>query len=156
MTPMLSVTQDQTALRRVSAPGQLARQKRQTETAIRRGEFLPYLQCIVDAHSQRIVGAEVLSRWQHPRRGLLSPGAYIPLLYAAGTIHQLDCAMFCHACRLLQRWQGTDLAGLHLSCNFNRALISRPDFPETLQALSEQFRFDHSKLTLEITEDCAA
>lgn len=106
MTPMLSVTQDQTALRRVSAPGQLARQKRQTETAIRRGEFLPYLQCIVDAHSQRIVGAEVLSRWQHPLRGLLSPGAYIPLLYAAGTIHQLDCAMFCHACRLLQRWQG--------------------------------------------------
>lgn len=61
MTPMLSVMQDQTALRRVSAPGQLARQKRQTETAIRRGEFLPYLQCIVDAHSQRIVGAEVLS-----------------------------------------------------------------------------------------------
>ena len=52
MTPILSVTQDQTALRRVSAPGQLARQKRQTETAIRRGEFLPYLQCIVDAHSQ--------------------------------------------------------------------------------------------------------
>ena len=54
MTPMLSVTQDQTALRRVSAPGQLARQKRQTETAIRRGEFLPYLQCIVDAHSQYV------------------------------------------------------------------------------------------------------
>lgn len=156
MTPMLSVTQDQTALRRVSAPGQLARQKRQTETAIRRGEFLPYLQFVVDARSQRIVGAEVLSRWQHPRRGLLSPGAYLPLLYSAGAIHQLDCAMFCHACRLLQRWQGTDLAGLRLSCNFNRALISRPDFPETLQALSEQFRFDHSKLTLEITEDCAA
>ena len=134
----------------------LSHQKRQTAEAIRRGEFLPYLQFIVDARSQRIVGAEVLSRWQHPRQGLLSPGAYLPLLYSAGTIHQLDCAMFRHACRLLQRWRSTDLAGLRLSCNFDRGLISRPDFPETIQALSEPFRFDRSKLTLEITEDCAA
>lgn len=153
---MSVVPRSRIPLRRPSPTRRLSHQKRRTEEAIRRGEFLPYLQCIVDAHSQRIVGAEVLSRWQHPRHGLLSPGAYLPLLYAAGTIHQLDCAMFCHACRLLQRWQGTDLAGLRLSCNFDRGLISRPDFPETLQALSEQFWFDHSRLTLEITEDFAA
>lgn len=68
MTPILSVTQDQTALRRVSAPGQLARQKRQTETAIRRGEFLPYLQCIVDAHSQRTLEiTEDCAAWDQAR-----------------------------------------------------------------------------------------
>ena len=100
----------------------LSHQRCRREGPICRGEFLPHLQFVVNARSQHIAGAEVLSRWQHPRLGLLSPGAYLPLLYAAGTIHRLDCAMFCHACRLLQFWQSTDLAGLRLSCNFKRGL----------------------------------
>ena len=54
--------------------------------AITSEQFVAHYQPVVDIETRRIVGAEALIRWEHPRRGLLGPGLFIPLAEESGMI----------------------------------------------------------------------
>lgn len=62
--------------------------------AIRRGEIRPYIQPIVDAKSARVVGGEVLLRWQHPRLGFIPPDIFIIIAEQNGMIKDISRACF--------------------------------------------------------------
>lgn len=126
--------------------------KKHSVTAIQNREFKMYLQFIVHARDGAILGAEALSRWEHPQKGLLSPGRYIQLMESEKTIGKLDFYMFEEACRQLEAWQKAGRA-LTLSCNFTRLTIDREDFVPHLQKISGRYAFDYSNLIIEITED---
>jgi diguanylate cyclase (GGDEF)-like protein len=87
---------------------QVARKQLATATEIRRGleggEFTPYYQPVVDVEQNRVVGAEALLRWQHPTRGLVAAGEFIPAAEASGLIQALGERCMLIASEQTARW----------------------------------------------------
>lgn len=137
------------ALRQESEALQL---KKQTLDAVQNREFHMYLQFIVHGADGKIAGAEALSRWDHPQKGLLHPGSYIGLMESERTISALDLYLFEEACRQLERWRKLGRT-ISISCNFARITIDHENFIPQLQKIVSQYYFDRSHLVIEITED---
>jgi len=137
------------ALKRENEAMQL---KKQTLEAIQKQEFRMYLQFVISGADGQIIGAEALSRWDHPQKGLLYPGSYVRLMEADKTVSALDFYIFEEACKQLERWQG-DKRQMSISCNFARVSIDHADFIPQLQRIVSQYHFKHDRLVIEITED---
>lgn len=126
------------------------------EQDIRRGllsdEFIPYLQPQLDGKGCW-VGAEVLARWQHPNRGLLSPAVFVEVAELAGLIETLDMQMLQKACHQLALWsRQSATASLSLSVNLSARLLYQQNFVERVFQTLEQSGADPKKLKLELTE----
>ena len=111
-----------------------------------------FLQFIVRGKDGEICGAEAVSRWDHPQKGLLYPGSYIELMETEGTIAELDFYIFEEVCRQLERWQAAGRS-LLLSCNFSRITIGRETFVRRIREIAGRYAFDRGRLVIEITED---
>ena len=120
--------------------------------ALERDEFQLYLQFFVDAGTFRIVGGETLSRWYHPRFGLLCPGRYIPLLEETGLIAELDFHGLQKACAFLEELCRQQIQDFFLSCNFARKTVCAPDFVQRCERVIEQYTFPRKLLIVEVTE----
>lgn len=120
--------------------------------AMEQGQFKLFLQCIVKGESGEICGAEALSRWEHPERGLVNPGEYIPLLEREGKISDLDFYMLEKTCAQLEYWEKKGQM-FYISCNLTRVTISREDFIQQIERLMNKYVFERSRLILELTED---
>lgn len=110
-----------------------------------------YLQPRFSAEGQRLLAAEALVRWQHPSRGLLPPGEFLPVAEKAGLMAQLDRWVLEHACQQLIAWQRQQLP-YRLSCNLSAASFNDADAFEQLIALLVRLKVPLSQLELEITE----
>lgn len=134
-------------------------EERQLQEDVRRGfeygEFQLYLQFYVDAKSQNILGGEALARWEHPERGFLAPGQFIPLMEREGLISQLDFYLLNLACAFLDKLRRAGIEDFFLSCNFSRETLSRADFAETICNIIEGYDFERRHLIFEITESAA-
>jgi diguanylate cyclase (GGDEF)-like protein/PAS domain S-box-containing protein len=73
--------------------------------AIRDGQLVVFYQPIVDVSSGRILGAEALVRWNHPRRGLMLPDKFIPIAETSGVVVPLDRWVLDEACRQTSEWR---------------------------------------------------
>lgn len=111
-----------------------------------------FLQFVVSKDNGAISGAEALSRWAHPQKGLLYPGSYIDLMESDRTISVLDFYIFEEVCRQLELWQMQGKR-LSISCNFARVTIDHESFISHLQKIVGQYHFERSRLVIEITED---
>ncbi|WP_235656890.1 EAL domain-containing protein [Clostridioides difficile] len=69
--------------------------------ALKNEQFKVYLQPKVDLSTTKIVGAEALVRWQHPKKGLISPGVFIPIFEKNGFITELDMFVFTQFVKIL-------------------------------------------------------
>ena len=87
--------------------------------AIRNGEIEPWFQPQVRLSDGRLHGAEVLARWRHPSRGLLTPDAFLPAAERAGLMVDLDHAIWKSA--MDQAWQWQDAQIWHPSISLNAA-----------------------------------
>ena len=76
-------------------------------SALLKQQFVPYFQPRVNLDDGRLVGAEALVRWQHPNRGLLSPGDFLPVAKTAGLISRIDLQMLELTCRQVAHWRDT-------------------------------------------------
>jgi len=106
----------------------------------------------VDARSARLVGAEALLRWQHPQRGLIPPGLFIPLAEDSGLIAPLTDWVLHTACQSLRRWAGQGLTVLPLSVNLPASSLADAGLPEQLSALVQHYGLQPAWLMLELTE----
>ncbi|QLF71394.1 EAL domain-containing protein [Peteryoungia desertarenae] len=118
------------------------------ERGLPRGEFLLYLQPRVAAPSGTISGYEALLRWNHPVRGMIQPGDFIPVAEVSGKIIALGQFVLEEACRLLQGLEER----LHVSVNVSPVQFRHPDFVRDIQDLLRRSTIDPSRLELEITE----
>ncbi|MEY4266721.1 MAG: hypothetical protein RIS90_1256 [Pseudomonadota bacterium] len=128
----------------------------QTEADLRRAlpeqQFVLHLQPLVDL-SGRLLGAEMLLRWQHPQRGLLSPSDFIGLAEETGLILPIGAWVLSSACQQLAQWKAQPgLAHLRLGVNVSPSQFLQADFVEDLAALLTRFDFDPDNLTLELSE----
>ncbi len=98
--------------------------------AIKRGEFELFYQPQVDLTSNRIVGVEALVRWNHPKRGLILPSAFIPIAETTGTIVPIGEWVVENACRQIRAWNNLGIAPSTVAVNLSGAqfrLASRLD-----------------------------
>jgi EAL domain-containing protein (putative c-di-GMP-specific phosphodiesterase class I) len=115
-------------------------------------EFMPYFQPQMD-ESHGLLGAEVLARWQHPRRGLLGPPAFIEVAERAGLIEALDFQMMQCACEQLALWRlHPATEPLSLAVNISARLLYQAEFVERLLQLLQQSGANPRRLKLELTE----
>ncbi|MDZ8053507.1 MAG: EAL domain-containing protein [Aulosira sp. ZfuVER01] len=130
----------------------------QLETALRRAierhEFRVYYQPIVSLSSGKISGFEALVRWQHPERGLVSPGEFIPLAEETGLIVEIGYWTLYEACRQMQVWQVQAHTNSleKISVNLSVKQFARTDLIEQIRQILDATGLDASSLVLEITE----
>lgn len=122
--------------------------------ALEGGQFVPYFQPQYRYATGRMIGAEVLARWNHPAKGLLGPTEFIPVFERNGLIATFDYYMWEQACRCLRMWiDGRGIEGApRLSVNLSRADIYRSDLCTYLKGLVERYDVPAELLHLEITE----
>lgn len=114
-------------------------------------QFLVYYQPIVDAHGRRLVGAEALLRWRHPRRGLLGPASFIPVAERTGLIRELGDFVLRRVCR---DFDAMLRAGLDIGVAVNRSSREFNDRRTVMRWLEiiDASRMPRERLTFEITE----
>lgn len=106
----------------------------------------------VDA-SHRPLGAEVLIRWIHPERGVVSPAQFIPLAEETGLILPIGQWVLDTACAQIKDWQRDALTrDLVVSVNVSAKQFHQPDFVAQVQEVVERYAIDPSLLKLELTE----
>ena len=122
--------------------------------ALEGGQFVPYFQPQYRYATGRMIGAEVLARWNHPAKGLLGPTEFIPVFERNGLVATFDYYMWEQACRCLRMWiDGRGIEGApRLSVNLSRADIYRSDLCTYLEGLIERYDVPAELLHLEITE----
>ena len=124
--------------------------------ALLAGEMVLHYQAQVAAQTQ-VVGAEALVRWQHPKRGLVPPGEFIPLAERSGLMLPLGDWVLRTACRTLVTWsQQAETANLRLAVNVSASQFAQPDFVAKVQQIVQQTGARPDRLELELTESMLA
>lgn len=120
--------------------------------ALKEKQFLLYYQPQV-YHNRQVTGAEVLLRWQHPTRGLVSPLDFIPLAEETGLILPIGLWVLHTACKQIKVWESNvHTQHLQLAVNVSARQFFQPDFvSQVLQAIN-QSKINPDKLKLELTE----
>jgi diguanylate cyclase (GGDEF)-like protein/PAS domain S-box-containing protein len=128
---------------------------RDLRDAVGNDELRVLYQPQVDLSSGRVTGVEALVRWEHPRRGLVTPDVFIPVAERAGLIEAIDDWVLRSACRQLRAWDDTGLPPLRLAVNVSAGRLVRGDLAETVAEITRGTRVDPSRLEIEITESVA-
>ncbi len=121
---------------------------------IERGEIVPYYQPIVALDTGHVVGYEVLARWLHPDRGLLTPNHFLPIAEETGLLVELGARILRDSLSQLASWRarGLDFAGCSLSVNVGtRQLVDSSFYDLVVEVLAET-GIDAESVWLEITE----
>lgn len=119
--------------------------------AIVRGELRLHLQPKLALATGAVAGAEALMRWQHPVRGMIPPGQFIPFAEQTGFIRQLTLWVF-EACAKAWRELHAEGADMVLSVNLSARDLFDTDLPAKLESLLLQHRVPAEAFCLEITE----
>jgi diguanylate cyclase (GGDEF)-like protein/PAS domain S-box-containing protein len=115
-------------------------------------QFELYFQPQVD-RSNKAMAAEVLLRWKHPERGMVSPLQFITLAEETGLIVPIGAWVLETACAQLKRWEANPVtAALRLSVNVSARQFHQPDFIQQVTSLVRHSGIDPTRLKLELTE----
>ncbi|MEG2549388.1 MAG: EAL domain-containing protein [Erysipelotrichaceae bacterium] len=120
--------------------------------ALENHQFVIYLQPQYNIHTNLPSGAEVLVRWIHPIKGVLSPNEFIPIFERNGFITKLDFYVWEQACICLQKWKMQGKQPLPISVNVSRVNIYNPNLVDNLFELIKRYEIDPELLNLEVTE----
>jgi diguanylate cyclase (GGDEF)-like protein len=121
--------------------------------SIEAGEMEVYYQPIIDLMDTGLGGFEALVRWNHPTRGLVSPGEFIPICEATGLIVPLTLLILEKACTQVKRWQVvTGNRSLFISVNLSGKHFAENDLTAQVRDVLERSGLHPSNLKLEITE----
>ncbi len=122
------------------------------EEALKNGEFEVYCQPKFDVDSEQIIGAEALVRWKHSKRGMLSPGVFIPLFEANGFVIELDMYVLNKVCELIAKWLEAGLEPLCVSVNLSRTHLYEQDLVQKLVDTVEKYNIPPEYIEFELTE----
>ena len=126
---------------------------RELQQALRKQEFELYFQPIIDMGSGRIVKAEALLRWRHPRRGMVAPADFIPLAEDSGMIVPIGDWVFREAVAQAARWREHYEGGFQISVNVSPVQFMSDDLdPREWVAWAGRHGCQGSDVVVEITE----
>ncbi len=122
--------------------------------ALEREEFVLHYQPIVNALSGTIVACEALVRWQHPERGLLPPGEFLPMAEETGLINPIGEWVLRTGCGQALRWMNEADGGSSpaVSINLFSRQFSRAELVIYIRKVLDELQLPPNRLQLEITE----
>jgi len=119
--------------------------------AVESGEMRLVYQPIFSVPDGGIRGVEALVRWEHPDRGLLAPGEFVPLAEETGLIVPIGLWVLNAACVALKRW-GSKIPRPIIAVNVSAVQLTRSDFPAAVRSVLRQHDTDPAEICLEVTE----
>ncbi|KJF15858.1 phytochrome-like protein cph2 [Acidithrix ferrooxidans] len=121
--------------------------------AIDRDEFVVMYQPVIDMTTNLTAGVEALVRWLHPQRGLIAPGAFIPIAEESHAIVDIDRVVLKKAAYQVAKWN-RQRSGEKLSLNVNLSVVElhEKDVVEAIASVLSESNLDPKLLILEITE----
>ena len=120
--------------------------------ALHNNEYTLYYQPQVDMRSEKIMGIEVLVRWEHPKFGLVSPDDFIPLAEDTGVIIALDYYILRKGMAQIVIWKNKGLDLPKISFNFSTKHLQKRDFVDVISKLLHETGCKGEWIELEITE----
>jgi diguanylate cyclase (GGDEF)-like protein len=122
--------------------------------ALRTDELVLYYQPIFELATERLVGTEALVRWEHPTRGLLLPGEFIPVAEDSRLMLPLGRWVLREACTQAARWRDEYgvASELTFTVNFSGAQFSDPELVEDVRRTIEETGLEAERLVIELTE----
>ncbi|MEG1800719.1 MAG: EAL domain-containing protein, partial [Oscillospiraceae bacterium] len=120
--------------------------------AIEEKQFEMYYQPIVDVGENKIIAAEALVRWHHPKRGFISPNDFIPIFEENGFITTLDKYVGDMVCSQIADWKKQGKRIVPISINLSRITMYNPRLADTVIKTIERHNVDPSMVEIEITE----
>ena len=122
------------------------------EEFLERDLFSLVIQPVVDFRNNTSSNGEVLSRLNHPERGVIFPDDFLPAVDALGLYPRFDRYIFQKSCAWLNRSLAEGAQIDCISCNFSRKTLSEENLPRDLIRIADSYALPHHKLGLEITE----
>jgi EAL domain-containing protein (putative c-di-GMP-specific phosphodiesterase class I) len=122
--------------------------------ALARGQLQLVYQPKIDARSLQITAAEALLRWQHPKRGIVSPAQFIPLAERHGLIRHIGAWVIEEACRQAAQWREVGLR-MRIAVNISGHQLRSEDFVDQMLDSLRRHGIPPNRMTCEITESLA-
>ncbi len=126
------------------------------QSSLDSGQFKVFYQPKFDLRTEKIIGAEALVRWVHPKKSIIPPDNFIPLFEANGFITELDSYIFEQVCSHLREWIDSGKKVIPISVNLSRIDLYSTDFLYNIKKCMEKYCLPHKFLHLEITESAFA
>ncbi len=123
--------------------------------AIETGQIKMYLQPQMSKEGV-MLGAEALVRWEHPEKGMIMPGDFIPAFEKNGLISEVDKHIWELACKQLRKWKDAGFSELYISVNISPRDFYFLNIYQVFTDLVKQYEIDPKNLKLEITESAVA
>jgi len=137
-----------------SAASERKEMEAEIDRALRDNRFLLHYQPIVELHSGYLLGVEALIRWQHPDRGMIMPGEFIPVAEETGQIVPLGRWVLAQACREVKVWQARLPKGrqVRVGVNVSAVQLAKSDICADVKRALAISEIDPGCLVIELTE----
>lgn len=122
------------------------------EKALAENQFYIVIQPKYNPHTSKIVGGETLVRWNHPEKGFMSPGDFIPIFEKNGFIIHLDYFVWEETCKFIANRKKDKKPYVPVSINISRAHFYGHELMNKLTSLIEKYDLEPKDIELEITE----
>jgi|GEM_PF-2648460 len=129
--------------------------ERDLRKALENDEIILHYQPQVNLTTGRIVGVEVLARWNHPKHGLISPDVFIPLAEETRMIIPIGEWILYTACKQNKAWQDSGLPLIQVAVNLSNLQFQKKGIVETISKILTVTKLEPQYLELEITESIA-
>ena len=110
------------------------------DDALKEKQFKAFFQPKYDMCTDRVIGAEALVRWEHPEKGLLPPGIFIPVLEKNGYIAKVDLYIYEETCIFLKKCMDEGIPLHPVSVNLSRVGFYNPNLFQTLCEIAERYQ----------------
>lgn len=121
-------------------------------TAIENNQLLLHYQPQVNIRTGKIVGAEALVRWKHPKLGMVSPGEFMQIAEEMGVVHTIDKWVMKEAACQNKTWRSEGLPSISVAVNVSNQFFWHPDFVNTVIETLNSTQLPPDGLDIELTE----
>lgn len=130
--------------------------ERELRSGVQAQQFRLYFQPLINLRERRITGFESLLRWNHPERGVLTPGSFLQEAERLGVLDALEDQILAQALSQLRDWQNDlSMPELSVSINLSAQRFQQTDLAEKLADLCHKYEIQPGNLHVEITESTA-
>ncbi|MDO4960865.1 MAG: EAL domain-containing protein [Eubacteriales bacterium] len=122
-------------------------------SGLKNNEFIFHLQPRYDINTRKIIGAEALVRWNHPKLGLVMPSVFMPVIENNGYITKLDCYIWESAFKTLRRWIDSGMKIVPITLNISKTDILAMDIAQFFSDMLQKYRIPPRYIDLDIAEN---
>ena len=124
--------------------------------ALENGQIVPWFQPQVSTDTGTVSGMEALARWEHPSKGVIPPGAFLPALEELGLLDRLGEVILYQSLMSLKAWEEAGFDIPAVSVNFSHSELSNPKLIEKIRWELDRFELAPNRLSVEVLESVVA